>query len=381
MNATTLASGVPVYTIATLLLTASFASALFFWLRVFPASGTHASDDAGFFLQALRLSLRTTSPSPLAFWKSHALQGFPPASAFSVDDVPDLSGKVVMVTGGNRGVGFETAKALLSRNAKVYIASRSADAATTAIAQLKEMTGREAFFIKLDLTSPRSVKAAAEEFLSKEAELHILYNNAGVLGPPLAQITADNYDHSWVTNVMGPYFLTTLLMPALLAGAKSSADGKARIVTISSVIHQLGRIDFDTLLDGPARIKLGQAGLYIQSKHANIVFSKELARRYGDRGIVSTAVNPGNLDTDLMRYLGRIDKMLLSSALHPAAFGALTPLYAGASAGSAQFNGKYFIPWAREGTPQPDTQDEIVGQKLWAWLEKHTQARVAFEKV
>lgn len=62
------------------------------------------------------------------------------------------------------------------------------------------------------------------------------------------------------------------------------------------------------------------------------------------------------------------------------AMGALTPLYAGVSAGSAQFNGKYFIPWAREGTPQPDTQDEIVGQKLWAWLEEHTLARIAFEK-
>lgn len=114
---------------------------------------------------------------------------------------------------------------------------------------------------------------------SKEAELYILYNNAGVLGPPLAQISADNYDHSWVTNVMGPYLLTTLLMPALLAGAKSSADGKARVVTISSVIHQLGRIDFDTLLDGPARTKLGQAGLYIQSKHVSLVSLKPLPKR------------------------------------------------------------------------------------------------------
>ncbi|KAF7980510.1 hypothetical protein HWV62_38024 [Athelia sp. TMB] len=304
-------------------------------------------------------------------------EGLPPRSKFSVDDIPDLSGKVMLVTGGNRGVGFEIVKALLNHNAKVYMATRSEEAANKAIAQLKEITGREAFFIELDLSSPKSVKATAENFLSKETELHTLFNNAGVMGPPLAQVSVDNYDYSWATNLMGPYLLTTLLMPALLAGAKSSLDGKARVVNTASIMHRLGGINFDTFVDGPSRIKFGETALYCQSKNATVVLSQELARRYGKHGIVSTAVNPGNLDTDLLRHLEWIEKAVMRPLMYPARFGALTPLYAGTSTASASFNGKYFIPWAREGTPRPDTQDEVIGKRLWAWLEEHTQAVLA----
>ncbi|KZP05240.1 NAD(P)-binding protein [Athelia psychrophila] len=257
------------------------------------------------------------------------------------------------------------------------MAARSSEAATTAIAQLKAITGREALFIKIDLSDPRSVKAAAEEFLSKEVKLHVLFNNGGVMVPPLAQVSEDGYDYSWATNVMGPYLLTTLLLPALLTGATSAGDGKARVVNTCSVMHHLRAIDFDALVDGPARLRLGGTELYCQSKNAIVVFSKELARRYGDRGIVSTAVNPGNLNTELMRNLDSIDKIILKLVTYPARYGALTPLYAGTAAGSAQFNGKYFIPWAHEGVPRLDTQDDAIGKKLWSWLDEHTQTILA----
>lgn len=111
---------------------------------------------------------------------------------------------------------------------------------------------------------------------SKEIELHALFNNAGVMGPALAQVSEDHYDYSWATNVMGPYLLTTLLIPALLAGAKSSTDGKARVVNTASIMHRLGGINFDTLVDGPARIKFGGWALYCQSKnvsHFSIIIS------------------------------------------------------------------------------------------------------------
>ncbi len=145
-------------------------------------------------------------------------QSFPPKSKFSVDDIPDLAGRVVIVTGawnpfqaldafradvfalggGNVGIGYETVKvresfqnvpdtelrptatlqALLQHGAKVYLAARSKEKAETAIASLKEATGKEAIFLELDLSSLSSVKKAADEFLRKETELHILFNNA-----------------------------------------------------------------------------------------------------------------------------------------------------------------------------------------------------------
>ncbi|KAF7980221.1 hypothetical protein HWV62_39333 [Athelia sp. TMB] len=246
------------------------------------------------------------------------------------------------------------------------MASRSADAATKAIAELKDITGREAIFVKLDLSSQTSVQTAANEFLSKEKRLHVLFNNAGVMDPPLAMVSAEGYDYTFATNVIGPYLLTTTLLPALLAGATSSEDGKARVVTLASVMHRLRpTIDFDSLVDGPARVELGETALYAQSKNADIVLSKEIARRYGDRGIVSTAVNPGILHTHLMRHLDSITKMILKPALWKASYG------------SVCLNGKYLIPWARVGDAQASTQDENTGKFLWAWLENHTRAAAA----
>lgn len=91
--------------------------------------------------------------------------------------------------------------------------------------------------------------------------------------PPLAQVSVDGYDYSWATNVMGPYLLTTALLPALFAGAKSSVDGKARVVNTSSIMHHLCPINFDALVDGPDRTKLGQTVLYCQSKNVGLIHS------------------------------------------------------------------------------------------------------------
>lgn len=105
-------------------------------------------------------------------------QSFPSESKFHVDDIPDLTGKVMIVTGANTGIGKETAKALLNHNAKVYIAARSQEKAEVAIKDLKNSTGKEALFLKLDLANLKSVKASAEEYLSKETTLDVLFNSA-----------------------------------------------------------------------------------------------------------------------------------------------------------------------------------------------------------
>jgi len=104
-------------------------------------------------------------------------QCYPPRPQWGVEDIPDLAGIVTIVTGGNAGIGFETCKALLEKNARVYMASRNKVKAEDAIKELKQMTGKEALFLALDLANLRSIKSAVEEFKLKEKELHILFNN------------------------------------------------------------------------------------------------------------------------------------------------------------------------------------------------------------
>lgn len=300
----------------------------------------------------------------------HIAQLFPPKSTFTVDNIPDLSDKVVIVTGANTGVGYETAKALLLHHAKVYVAARNPEKAEAAIKSLKDTTGQEALFLKLDLADLKAIKAAADEFNRKEKELHILFNNAGLMAPPIEQLTADGYDLQFGTNVLGHFYFTMLLLPALLAGTKTSGDDTARVVNTSSQGHMLSDMNFNTFRDGPPRRKTGTNKLYYQSKHGNVVFATELARRYGDQGIVSTSVNPGTLRSDLFRHWSHIMQIITYHFLHPPAKGALTQLWAGTSPEGKDFNGKYLIPWARLGEPRANTQDPKVGKELWAWLEE-----------
>ncbi|KAH8115060.1 NAD-binding protein [Phellopilus nigrolimitatus] len=306
-------------------------------------------------------------------------QSRPPAPAFSIDDIPDLSGKVIIVTGGNAGVGKETILALLRKNAKVYMATRSRPKAEAAIAGLKSKTGREALYLELDLASLKSIKKAAEEFQSKESQLHILFNNGyfrGVMVPPVEQLTADGYDLQFGTNCLGHFYFTKLLLPTLTETAKSAPDKHARVITTSSSVHMFHGpgLKWDTLKDSPARRKCSKQGLYSQSKYGNVVVAKELARRYADEGIISISVNPGNLKTDLQRHVGNIGQWLTQKLLlFPASFGALTQLWGGTMPETADLNGKYLIPWARLGEPRADTQDPKTGEQLWDWLEEQVK--------
>ncbi|KAJ6514336.1 NAD(P)-binding protein [Mycena vitilis] len=293
-------------------------------------------------------------------------QAWPPKSKFSVDDVPDLSGKVIIVTGANSGVGKETVKALLQHNAKVYLAARSPANARAAIDDLKAQTGKEAEFLELDLADLHSIKRAAEE-----TQLHVLFNNGGVMGPPIDQLTAQGYDLTFGTNVLGHFYFTKLLIPTLLATA---AQGKpVRVVNTSSSASELfGQdINYNTLKDSPARNKMGPNVLYYQSKYGNVVFSNELWRRYGDQGIVSVSLNPGNLISGLQRHLTGFTKWAVESACYPTPFGALTQLWAGTTDVGATLGGKYLIPWARVGTnPSRNPASE---KALWTWLEEQVE--------
>ncbi|KAI0345469.1 NAD(P)-binding protein [Trametopsis cervina] len=299
-------------------------------------------------------------------------QMFPPKPKWGVNDIPDLSGKVMIVTGGNTGVGKETVKALLAKNAKVYIATRNKEKSLSTIQDLQRETGKEALFLPLDLADLKSVKASAEEFLSKENKLHVLFNNAGVMEYPIEQLTAQGYDMTFGVNVIGHWYFTELLMPALIA---ATVDGeRARVVTTSSSANYLETLHWDTFTDTPQRRKMRLDALYNQSKHGNVVVARELARRYADKGVVSISVNPGNLRTELQRNLVGVKKFIISQILYPAPMGALTQLYAGTDPHAAELNGEFLIPWARLGKARKETGDPAIGKKLWEWLEEQTRA-------
>ncbi|KAJ7452771.1 hypothetical protein B0H11DRAFT_2072939 [Mycena galericulata] len=302
---------------------------------------------------------------------SYIKTNFPPKSKFSYKDIPDLTGQVIIVTGGSSGVGKETVKVLLQHTAKVYIAARNEENARAVIKDLQSQTGNEAQFLHLDLADLHSVKRAAEEFKQKETQLHVLFNNGGVMSAPIEQLTAQNIDLQFGTNVLGHFYLTKLLLPTLLATA--TAGKPARVINSSSFALEMtpgNTIHFNTLKDGPARKKLTPLNLYSQSKFGNLVFSNELARRYGDQGIMSVALHPGNIQTDLYRHAPNYQRKIMELSLYPVELGAQTQLWAGTTADGANFGGKYLIPWARMGKANPNTLDPALGKELWTWLEE-----------
>ncbi|KII90976.1 hypothetical protein PLICRDRAFT_107316 [Plicaturopsis crispa FD-325 SS-3] len=297
---------------------------------------------------------------------------FPGKPRFSEADTPDLSGKVVIVTGGNSGVGKVTARALLAHNAKVYIAARSPSKVETAIQELKAATGKNSVhFLKLDLADLKSVKAAAEEFSSKESQLHFLYNNAGVMACPVDQITAQGYDLQFGVNVLGHFYFTQLLLPILTSTAQASPPGTVRIVNTSSLVHWYGKLDFATFKDGPKRRKVDTQMLYAQSKIGNAIYSMEFARRYADKGIITSVINPGNLKTELQREFRGLHAKMVDLLLYDVnTYGALSPLYVGVSQEGAELNGQYIMPWARIGRGKDIIRNPKIGRDLWNWLEE-----------
>jgi len=186
-----------------------------------------------------------------------------------VADGIDLTGKLAIVTGASGGLGAETARVLASRGAAVTLAARDL-AKAKPVAERIEAEGGSVEISELDLTSLASVRAFAARFLENHSELHILVNNAGIMAAPLGR-TPEGWELHFATNHLGHFLLTTLLAPALEAGAPS------RVVNVSSGAHQISGVDFDDLHF--ERRDYDKWAAYGQSKSANVLFTCELARR------------------------------------------------------------------------------------------------------
>lgn len=210
-----------------------------------------------------------------------------------------IDGKVVIVTGANSGIGKETAIDLARRGGKIYIACRDMKRGEDALKEIKERSeSQNVYLLQLDLSSMESIRQFSKKFHELEAQLHVLINNAGVMAIPRAT-TKDGFEMQIGTNHMGHFLLTNLLLDLLKQSAPS------RVVVVSSLFHWYGRINREDLNSEKSYWRWIAYG---QSKLANILFTRELARRLEGSGVTANAVHPGAVRTELMRDIGTISK-------------------------------------------------------------------------
>ncbi|XP_021034863.1 retinol dehydrogenase 11 isoform X1 [Mus caroli] len=268
-----------------------------------------------------------------------------------------LPGKVAIVTGANTGIGKETAKDLAQRGARVYLACRDVDKGELAAREIQAATGNSQVFVrKLDLADTKSIRAFAKDFLAEEKHLHLLINNAGVMMCPYSK-TADGFEMHIGVNHLGHFLLTHLLLEKLKESAPS------RIVNLSSLGHHLGRIHFHNLQGE----KFYSASLaYCHSKLANILFTKELARRLKGSGVTTYSVHPGTVHSELtrhssiMRWLWQLFFIFIKTPQE----GAQTSLYCALTEGLESLSGSHFsdcqLAWVSY-----QGRNEIIARRLW----------------
>ena len=296
-------------------------------------------------------------------------------------DIPDLSGRTAVVTGANAGLGLQAARVLAGRGAHVVLACRNLDKAGHAAGRIAAQSpGAGTSVVRLDLASQSCVRGAAEEIRDRFPRVDLLINNAGVMDIPY-QRTEDGFELTLAINHLGPFALTGLLLDRLAAGA--------RVVTVSSVAHLQGVIDFDDLQSERA---YDRERAYSQSKLANLLFTYELDRRLRAAGTDAAALgcHPGVVYTDLFANESRLQQFLLSPAMRPINFwavqnarmGALPELRA-ATDPSAR-GGEYFGPrrhglrrWFYTGYPavaesSARSHDEAAQARLWQVSERLT---------
>jgi len=211
-------------------------------------------------------------------------------------DIPDLSAKVIVVTGGNSGLGYESVKALAEKGAEVILASRSAEKGEAAKNTIGKIPGK-IVVMPLDLMDLSSIRKFAEDFKAKYNRLDVLLNNAGIMTTPFS-LTKDGFESQIGTNHLGHFALTGLLFDVIVKTPGS------RIVNVSSMAHKRGRMDFENFLYAGGK-GYSKIGAYGRSKLANLLFTYELQRRFSASKIDSIAVaaHPGVSNTNLARYL------------------------------------------------------------------------------
>ncbi|KAI3443016.1 uncharacterized protein J3R85_000367, partial [Psidium guajava] len=305
-------------------------------------------------------SLVTGRPGPSGFGSS--------TTAEQVTEGIDASNVTAIVTGGASGIGFETARVLALRGARVVIAARNMDAANEAKRLILDDNGdARVDVLKLDLCSMNSIRAFVSNFIALDLPLNILINNAGIMFCPY-QLSEDGFEMQFATNHLGHFLLTNLLLDKMKATARVSGV-EGRIVNLSSIAHMhtyKEGIRFDNIND---QLGYSDKKAYGQSKLANILHANELSRRLQQEGanITVNSVHPGLIMTNLMRHsfiLMRVLKMFTYLLWKNVPQGAATTCYVALHPSLRGVTGKYFLD-CNEMEPSALAQDDRLAKKLW----------------
>jgi NAD(P)-dependent dehydrogenase (short-subunit alcohol dehydrogenase family) len=279
--------------------------------------------------------------------------------------VPDLHGKTILVTGGNAGIGKETAVALARAGASVTITARNAAKGKAAVDEIRTRSGSgDVVVMDLDLASFASVREFASRYADAHASIDVLVNNAGLMLTSYRQ-TVDGNETTFQVNHLGPFLLTNLLRDPLVAA------GDARVVNVSSDAHKQGgkTLDFDALQSPGGVNARNSMNVYGRTKLENILFTRELARRWADDGVTANAVHPGFVrsgfgrDGDggkLFDVLMPVIQLIALSAEQ----GAYTSTYVASSPEVAGVTGKFFVK-CKPVTPSAAAQDDDAAARLW----------------
>ena len=318
-------------------------------------------------------------------------------SNFAPDkDVPNLEGKVFLITGGkswavlygvpsvndkplkgNIGLGRETILQLSKHKpAQIYLGARSQSKAEDAIASIKKEVPEACLtYLPLDLTAFDSIKGAADTFKRSSSRLDVLVNNAGIMACPPGQ-TTEGYEIQFGTNHVGHALLTSLLLPTLQSTAVQNPDSGARIINLTSEGHRI--TGSEGLVLGGAKTNMAAFNTwrrYGQSKLANILFNTELAKRYPE--IESVAIHPGSVRTNLQSgpaanypTLASLLKLLFPLVTVDVKQGALNQIWASTAKASELKTGSYYVPVKKLNSGSSQAQSERLSEELWSWTEK-----------
>jgi NAD(P)-dependent dehydrogenase (short-subunit alcohol dehydrogenase family) len=269
----------------------------------------------------------------------------------------DLSGRVCVVTGANRGIGRATAEGLAGLGAQVVLVCRRKEDGEAASREIADKAPLAPEVVSADLSSQISIRQAAGYIRGRYPSLHVLINNAGVI-PPRRQLTVDGLEMQFAVNHLAYFLLTNLLLPQLEAGAPS------RIINVSSGAHAHTGLDFEDL---QAQRSYQPKSVYSRSKLANILFTYELARRLAGTGVTANCLNPGVVATRMLDdYMGvpaagpAVGRTFGASAEE----GAETSIYLASSPEVESVTGKYF-EGSRPVASSRESHDEAVARRLW----------------
>jgi retinol dehydrogenase-12 len=271
--------------------------------------------------------------------------------------MPDTNDRTFFVTGASSGIGRALVEALAARGGNVVLAARSEERTRPVLDAIHSAhPSVDARFVSVDVSDLGSVRRAAESYLAAGRPIDVLVNNAGVAGTQA--LSRDGFDLTYVTNHIGPFLLTNLLLPAL----RQSPQG--RVVNVSSVGHFAAkRIDW-SLLERRTEPRRSRFGDYAATKLMNVLHAKELARRLDGTRITTYALHPGGVASNIWRSLPRPAQWIIKLFLVSNEEGARTPLYCATAPELATVTGRYYDK-CREVPCSPLGNDAALARELW----------------